>query len=90
MSRISDTNPAVYLKRDHWTSSLNESGSLLPIKKVKSEYNNNNNNNLMDKDKRSLYRNGSSSGFSSPQNSSITTKKLVIKNIKSKFKRKKV
>ena len=87
MSRISDTNPAIYLKRDHQTSSFNENISSLSTKKIKSKHNNN--NNLMDKDKRSRYSNGSSSGFFSSHNSSIATKKLVIKNIKSKFKRKK-
>jgi len=40
----------------------------------------------MDKDIRNRYPNGSSSSFHSSQNSSMTTKKLVIKNLKSSSK----
>jgi len=42
----------------------------------------------MDKDIRNRYPTGLSSTLVSPQNSSMTTKKLVIKNLKSSLKRK--
>ncbi len=40
----------------------------------------------MEKDTRNRYSTGSSSAFLSSQNSSMTTKKLVIKNLKSSSK----
>ena len=65
------------LKRDHQTSSLEESNSSIktpspPIKKQKQQ-------NFMDKETRNRYPNGSSSPFISAS----STKKLVIKNLKS-------
>jgi hypothetical protein len=75
MSKTSGTNSSIRLKRDHQSSSLEESNSSIkipspPIKKQK---------NLMDKETRNRYSNGSSSAFIS----SNSTKKLVIKNLKS-------
>ena len=89
MSRTSGTNSSIRLKRDHQHSLSNESSSpnvspSPPLKKSKTQPNNNNNNNSMDKDTRNRYPNSSSSAFlSSTQNSSMATKKLVIKNLKS-------
>ena len=77
MSKSSATNSTIRLKRDHQTSSLEESNSSIktpspPIKKQKQE-------NLVDKTAQNRYPNGSSSAFLS----SNSTKKLVIKNLKS-------
>lgn len=74
MSKTSGTNSSIRLKRDHQTSSFEESNSSTspPIKKQKQQ-------NLMDKEIRNRYPNGSSSTFIS----SNSTKKLVIKNLKS-------
>jgi len=77
MSKTSGTNSSIRLKRDHQNSSLEESNSSIkstspPIKKVKQQ-------NFMDKETRNRYSNGSSSTFIS----SNSTKKLIIKNLKS-------
>jgi hypothetical protein len=65
------------LKRDHQTNESTSSNKSLSIKKFKQQHN----NNLMDKDTRNRYPSGSSSStLISSQNS---TKKLVIKNLKS-------
>ncbi len=77
MSRTSDTNSSICLKRDHQTNESTSSNKSLSIKKFKQH------NNLMDKDTRNRYPSGSSSTLISSQNSSTTTKKLVIKNLKS-------
>jgi hypothetical protein len=80
MSKTSGTNSSIRLKRDHQNSSLEEPISSTkspspPIKKQKQQHT----TNLMDKEIRNRYPNGSSSAFM-PSNS---TKKLVIKNLKS-------
>jgi hypothetical protein len=77
MSKSSGTNSSIRLKRDHQSSSLEESNSSTktlspPIKKAKQQ-------NFMDKETRNHYPNGSSSTFIS----SNSTKKLIIKNLKS-------
>jgi hypothetical protein len=72
MSRTSGTNSSIRLKRDHQSSELEELNPLTPIKKQKQQ-------NLMEKETRNRYSNGSSSAFMS----SNSTKKLVIKNLKS-------
>lgn len=79
MSKASDKNSSIRLKRDHPNNSLEESGSLTkspspPIKKIKNQHT----TNFMDKETRNRYSNGSSSAFIS----STSTKKLVIKNLK--------
>lgn len=79
MSKTSDKNSSVRLKRDHPNSSVEESISLNkapspPIKKLKNQHS----ANIMDKEVRNRYSNGSSSAFIS----STSTKKLIIKNFK--------
>jgi hypothetical protein len=77
MSKPSGTNSSIRLKRDHQNSLLEDlpisstQSSSPPIKKQKT--------NLMDKETRNRYPNGSSSTFVS----SNSTKKLIIKNLKS-------
>lgn len=68
----SNTNSSIRLKRDHQTSELDDVDSSTINKKVKQQ-------NLMEKETRNRYANGSSSAFLS----SNSTKKLVIKNLKS-------
>jgi hypothetical protein len=84
MSKTSGTNSSIRLKRDHQTSSLEESNLSTkspspPIKKQKQQ-------NLMDKETRNRYPNGSSSTFIS----SNSTKKLIIKNLKSSSKKNRI
>ncbi|CAF4575951.1 unnamed protein product [Rotaria socialis] len=79
MSKTSDKNSSIRLKRDHPNSSLDEPISSTkspspPIKKLKNQHT----TDRMDKDTRNRYPNGSSSAFIS----SNTTKKLIIKNLK--------
>ncbi|CAF1416735.1 unnamed protein product [Adineta ricciae] len=77
MSKASATNSSVRLKRDHQNSLAEESTvSSLPIKKQKQQHN----TTVADKEARNRYSNGSSSSTFMPTNS---TKKLVIKNLKS-------
>lgn len=68
----SNNNSSIRLKRDHQTSELDDVDSSTINKKVKQQ-------NLMEKETRNRYANGSSSAFLS----SNSTKKLVIKNLKS-------
>ncbi len=81
MSKPSGTNSSIRLKRDHQNSLLEDlpisstQSSSPPIKKQKQQHN----TNLMDKETRNRYPNGSSSTFVS----SNSTKKLIIKNLKS-------
>ncbi|CAF1417985.1 unnamed protein product [Adineta ricciae] len=77
MSKTSATNSSVRLKRDHQNSLTEESTvSSSPIKKQKQQHN----TPVVDKEARNRYPNGSSSSTFMPTNS---TKKLVIKNLKS-------
>ena len=84
MSKTSDTDPSVRLKRDHPNNSSEESISSTnslspPIKKLKHQHN----TSIMNKETSHHYPNGSLSTFI-PSNS---TKKLVIKNLKSLLKK---
>ncbi|CAF0964096.1 unnamed protein product [Rotaria sordida] len=80
MSKTSGKNSSIRLKRDHPNSSFEEpisstKSSSPPIKKLKHQHNST--TDLMDKETRNRYPNGSSSFISSN-----STKKLVIKNLK--------
>ncbi|CAF4042405.1 unnamed protein product [Adineta steineri] len=78
MSKTNSTKSSIRLKRDHQNSLLEDSSisssSSSPIKKQKQQHH----TNLMDKGTRNHYPNGSSSTFIS----STSTKKLIIKNLK--------
>jgi hypothetical protein len=81
MSKSNSTNSSIRLKRDHPNSSIEEPISSTkspspPVKKQKQQHT----TNLMDKEIRNRYPNGSSSSAFMSSNS---TKKLVIKNLKS-------
>ncbi|CAF2687316.1 unnamed protein product [Rotaria sp. Silwood2] len=81
MSKTSGKNSSIRLKRDHPNSSFEEPNSSTkspspPIKKLKHQHNNNTTD-PMDKETRNRYSNGSSSFISSN-----STKKLIIKNLK--------
>ena len=83
MSKKSGTSSSIRLKRDHENSSIEEPISSTkspspPVKKQKQQHTTNH----MDKEIRHRYQNGSPSAFIS----SNSTKKLVIKNLKSLFK----
>ena len=82
MSKSNSTNSSIRLKRDHQNSLIEEPISSTkspspPVKKQKQQHT----TNLMDKEIRTRYPNGSSS--SSAFMSSNSTKKLLIKNLKS-------
>ncbi|CAF4657754.1 unnamed protein product, partial [Rotaria sp. Silwood1] len=82
MSKPSDKNSSIRLKRDHPNNSFDESNSSTKtstssIKKLKHQHNNNTTTISMDKETHNRYSNGSSSFISSN-----STKKLIIKNLK--------